>query len=112
MRVGAGQCSGHFGRGTVTNHDVYFQYNLYVTCAMQTKLTLRLDDQLIRRAKTYAQRSGKSVSELVADMFRQLKHDIPPPRELTPATRSLAGALKGSPPTRDDHRQHLVDKHS
>jgi len=34
---------------------------------VNTKLTLRLDDELIRSAKRYAGRSGKSVSRLVAD---------------------------------------------
>ena len=79
---------------------------------MQTKLTLRLDEQLIRRAKSYARRSGKSLSELVADLFSRLNTaDEPPPRELTPAVRSLAGALSGRPSTREDFRKHLDEKH-
>lgn len=40
---------------------------------MQTKLTLRLDHELIERAKAYARRTGKSVSEVVADFFIQLE---------------------------------------
>ena len=36
---------------------------------MQTKLTLRLDDQLINRAKAFASQTGKSVSQLVAVYF-------------------------------------------
>ena len=40
---------------------------------MQTKLTLRLEQRLIRRAKAYARRTGKSVSELVADFFGRLE---------------------------------------
>ncbi|MBE0418315.1 MAG: hypothetical protein IBX63_11175 [Coriobacteriia bacterium] len=36
---------------------------------MGTKLTLRLDEDLIRRAKRHSARSGKSVSRLVADYF-------------------------------------------
>ena len=39
---------------------------------MHSKLTLRLDSQLIRRAKVYAKRSGKSVSSIVADYFTAL----------------------------------------
>ena len=39
---------------------------------MQTKLTLRLDDELIEEAKSYAARAGKSVSQIVADYFRLL----------------------------------------
>jgi len=61
---------------------------------MQTKLTIRLDESLIRRAKAYARRSGKSVSGIVADFFSRL--DDPAERETEappPAVRSLVGAL-------------------
>jgi predicted HicB family RNase H-like nuclease len=34
---------------------------------MQTKLTLRLEDQLIEQAKSYAAQAGKSVSQIVAE---------------------------------------------
>ena len=37
---------------------------------MKTKLTLRLDDAVIERAKAYAARRGTSVSGLVEDYFR------------------------------------------
>ena len=36
---------------------------------MQTKLTLRLDEELIGVAKAFARSSGKSVSRIVADYF-------------------------------------------
>jgi hypothetical protein len=79
---------------------------------MQTKLTLRLEEQLIRRAKSYARRSGKSLSELVADLFSRLSTPgEPEQRELTPAVRSLAGALSGQPLTREEYRRHLDEKH-
>ena len=78
---------------------------------MQTKLTLRLEDKLIRRAKSYARRSGKSVSELVADLFSRLSTPEPAsPRDLTPVVRRLAGALVGSTLDRSDYRKHLEDK--
>ena len=34
---------------------------------MQTKLTLRLDEELIKFAKVYAKERGKSLSQIVAD---------------------------------------------
>ena len=83
---------------------------------MQTKLTLRLDDRLIRRAKAYAQRSGKSLSELVAELFTRLQapavetpEGLPEPQ--SPAVRSLAGALAGKDLDREDYRRHLIEKH-
>jgi hypothetical protein len=72
---------------------------------VQTKLTLRLDDRLIRRAKAYAQKSGKSLSELVAELFTRLQAPAPP------AVRDLVGALAGKDLDREDYRAHLVEKH-
>jgi hypothetical protein len=45
---------------------------------MTTKLTLRMDENLINQAKDYAKHSGKSVSKLVADFFALLN---PEPEE-------------------------------
>lgn len=79
---------------------------------MQTKLTLRLEDKLIRRAKSYAKRSGKSVSELVADLFSRLSSpEAKPPRDLTPVVRRLAGALAEKSLDKSDYRKHLEDKY-
>ena len=39
---------------------------------MQTKLTLRLEDELIRKAKRYSKKTGKSVSMIVADYSEKL----------------------------------------
>jgi predicted HicB family RNase H-like nuclease len=58
--------------------------------SMQTKLTLRVDDRLVKRAKTYAERAGKSVSEMVADYFALLgKRAQNDESALTPTVRSL-----------------------
>jgi hypothetical protein len=79
---------------------------------MQTKLTLRVDEELVRRAKEHARRSGKSVSRIVADFLALLEQ--PTERqvvELTPTVRSLLGALKGSPVGEEDYRRYLEEKH-
>jgi len=78
---------------------------------MQTKLTLRLDSRLIRRAKAYAYRRGKSVSTVVADFFAALDAPAGSPLELTPKVLSLLGALGGSRPDEADHHRHLERKH-
>ncbi len=79
---------------------------------MNTKLTLRLDDDLIRVAKKYARRSGKSVSRLVADYFALIDADTASTdAELTPRVRALLGALTGSNVDEQDYGRHLVDKH-
>jgi len=79
---------------------------------MQTKLTLRLDEELIEQAKSYAGRMGKSVSQIVADYFRVLAAekgggDLPS----APITESLHGLLKGVGVDEEVYRRHLEEKH-
>ena len=79
---------------------------------MNTKLTLRLDEQLISKAKRYSDRSGKSVSQLVADFFSAIDSDEDiPGTEISPRVRSLRGAFKGSTATQEDYRRYLEDKY-
>ena len=80
---------------------------------MQTKLTLRIDDELIFRAKQYSKIRGKSISRIVADYLALVssdKHDDDD-SELTPRVRALLGALSGSESLIDDYHRHLVEKH-
>lgn len=79
---------------------------------MQTKLTLRIDDELINRAKSYAKKSGKSVSQIVAGYFSLLNDDSENGTpELTPLVRSLKGSLKGANVGKKDYRKYLEEKH-
>lgn len=79
---------------------------------MQVKLTLRLDEQLIRRAKDHAQRTGRSVSQLVADYFALL--DAPVASQdvtLPPITQSLYGILALAGGEVEDYKQYLEEKY-
>ena len=80
---------------------------------MQSKLTLRLDDDLIKRAKSHGRQVGKSVSQMVADYFRLLDATGEPPAtdRPTPKVESLRGLLKGTRLDEDAYRRHLEDKH-
>jgi hypothetical protein len=79
---------------------------------MNTKLTLRLDDALIRSAKRYSERTGKPLSQLVADYFALIEaQDKLADAALTPRVRSLLGALARAPVNEEDYRRHLEDKH-
>lgn len=79
---------------------------------MQTKLTLRLDDDLIRRVKRYSARSGKSLSRLVEDYFAVISAGLETSGlDLTPRVRSLLGALSSTQFSEEDYRKHLEDKH-
>lgn len=78
---------------------------------MNTKLTLRLDEDLIIKAKVYAERSGKSVSGLVADYFAVLTSDQPPVFEITPRVHALRGLLRGYDIDEEDYKRHLLRKY-
>ncbi|MBI4964804.1 MAG: antitoxin [Desulfomonile tiedjei] len=80
---------------------------------MQTKLTLRLDEDLIRRAKSFAKDKSKSVSQIVADYFASLENEPPTKqrKELTPIVRSLKGALRGADVEIEDYHRHLEERH-
>jgi hypothetical protein len=79
---------------------------------MHTKLTLRLDDRLIERAKSEAEKRGKSVSQMVGEFFGSL--GTAPKRgsvEYPPITSSLLGALRDKPPSENDYKRHLREKY-
>lgn len=79
---------------------------------MQTKLTLRLDEALVRRAKRYSSRSGRSISRLVSDYFALIDSEPGAAAdELTPRVQSLLGALGGRDVSEEDHKRHLERKH-
>ena len=79
---------------------------------MQTKLTLRLNDELIKRAKSYAKKRGKSVSQIVAGYFSVLdEKPIREKPEFTPLVRSLKGSLNGAKVGKEDYHKYLEEKY-
>lgn len=77
---------------------------------MQSKLTLRLDDSLIKQAKVFAKQHDKSLSQVVSDYFQHLTKDQDS-LEVPALTKSLVGILKNSDVTQDDYKKHLADKY-
>jgi len=78
---------------------------------MQTKLTLRMDDALVREAKAQAAQRGKSVSQMFGEFVSSLE-SRPSRRRLPPATDSLLGVMKGHPVSEMDYKNHLREKYS
>jgi hypothetical protein len=83
---------------------------------MQSKLTLRLEEQLIHRAKDYARHSGRSVSQLVADYFALLEspsatESTSEEDRLPPLTLSLYGVLADTGVDEADYGRYLEEKH-
>ncbi len=63
---------------------------------MKKRLTLTIDEELIKRAKYYSQKRGKTLSQTVEDYFAVMGHPIEMnEEELSPEVRSLMGILEG-----------------
>jgi hypothetical protein len=88
---------------------------------MPTKLTLRLDENLIQAAKNYAHLQGRSVSVLVAEYFAQLTHETPltspsgasgqPMGQVTSQLRGALTGTKGTPADVQDYKHYLDSKY-
>jgi Family of unknown function (DUF6364) len=72
------------------------------------KLTLSVDEKVVRRAKRYAASRGTSVSKLV-ERYLDLVSQPPKSKDETPVLRMLRGAARGVPA--DAHRSHLSRKY-
>ena len=78
---------------------------------MQTKLTLRLDGRLVEHARAYAEQTGKSLSQLVAEYFSAVTSAEESSSELTPSVSRLKGALTGTDVEPEDYGAYLKEKH-
>ena len=79
---------------------------------MHTKLTLRIDDALVEKAKMEAKRRGKSVSQMVAEFFDSLEPLSRAKRKtLPPLTASLVGVLKRRNITEAAYKKYLREKY-
>lgn len=79
---------------------------------MQTKLTLRVEEAVVRKAKRLAQKKGTSVSRIFGDFIskeaEELHEDAFPP-----ITASMLGVIKreGLEIEEDSYKQHLEKKY-
>lgn len=72
------------------------------------KLTLSVDEKVVRGAKRYAAARGTSVSRLV-ERYLDLLSTPPQPDDETPVLRLLRGAARGVPA--DAHRRNVSRKY-
>ncbi len=64
---------------------------------MTTKLTLTIEDRVIKTAKKYALKKGKSLSRLVENYLKVLAAEDKSINEVTPRVMRLKGAVKLPP---------------
>lgn len=66
---------------------------------MNTKLTLSLDKDIISRAKIWAKKQNKSLSQIVEDYLKYISTDKTTKSsqidDIPPITKTLGGILKG-----------------
>ena len=77
-----------------------------------SKLTLSVDEDVIARAKRYAEKQGTSVSQLVEtylDVLARLR--VAEEEKLPPVTRRLSGALRGVKFDRKEYIDYLERKY-
>ena len=87
---------------------------------MQTKLTLRLDHELIELAKQYARAHDQSVSQLVANFFEVLAQAAANQTEAgergrteTPRlVQELHGCLSGAELDETDYRTYIEKRYA
>ncbi|HCS19337.1 MAG TPA: hypothetical protein DIW47_02045 [Bacteroidetes bacterium] len=72
---------------------------------METKLTLRLDDLVIERAKKYARSHKISLSKMIETYLDSLtkQQDSENPGTITPLVESLSGVME--PPSEYDYKK-------
>lgn len=74
---------------------------------MDTKLTLKLNQLVIEKAKAYAKSEKTSVSSLIENYLLRLTETKDAKTEITPLVKSLSGILDLSP--EEDLKQGYVD---
>ena len=63
------------------------------TRIMATKLTLTIEEEVIRAAKTYAKKKGRSVSDLVETYLKNLAGNNKTADDLSPQVKRLIGSV-------------------
>lgn len=80
---------------------------------MDTKLTLKLNSQIIEQAKAYAKSKNTSLSKLI-ETYLDLLVDPKTEHEITPLVKSLSGVinLPKNFDTKEAYKKHILNKYS
>lgn len=61
---------------------------------MATKLTLTVEEKIIKRAKSYAKQTGRSLSEIIERYLETLTEEQKGTEQISPKLKSLVGSVK------------------
>ena len=72
---------------------------------MNTKLTLTIEQAIIKRAKSYAKEKGRSLSDIIENYLKAITKEQRIEEELSPLIKSLQGSFKA--PKSFDYKKEL-----
>ena len=80
---------------------------------MDTKLTLKLDEEVIKKAKEYAKLRKISLSKLMENYLQRLTSERKEKVEISPLVKSLSGIinLPSDFNHKDGYADHLLEKY-
>lgn len=74
---------------------------------MDTKLTLKLNEDVIEKAKDYAKSKKTSLSALIENYLQKITTDKKDKKKITPLVKSLSGIIEL--PKDYDHKKDYTD---
>ena len=93
-----------------TTHLLY-TYNIYIFVRkkqiMDTKLTLKLEQTIIEKAKDYAKHHRTSLSKLIENYLLNITNEKGKEEKITPLVKSLSGII--NLPEEFDHKKGYSD---
>ena len=75
---------------------------------MGTKLTLRIDEKIIKSAKTYAKKNNTSISKMVSNYLELLTQSEKQSHSISPTIQELSGII----PVNADTSKQITEYHS
>ena len=73
---------------------------------METKLTLRMNDEIINAAKIYARQQGMSLSKIVENHLRIISSKNTLTFKPTPILSEISGVLEKTPSEKDLRKEY------
>ena len=78
---------------------------------MNTKLTLNLDKEIIKEAKTYAKSQSVSLSKLIENYLNSLTRASKNKSAVSPLVESLTGIIHADYDEKEDYRNYIDQKY-
>ena len=78
---------------------------------MDSKLTLKMDSNVIGSIKEYAANNGKSISKIVEDFFRSLTSPKKQNDNISPLVKELSGIISEKDLQNLDYTDYLEKKY-